>query len=161
MKILLFLATLSLNASTVYIGSDALTTTNDSGLATVDLLHPTPLAGSLWIWDGTAGNSDVTFTAQFILSGLIVGGELEIRAKGDSSVILNGHSLIAATKKDTFTFDELHPYLVDGDNILSLDVSNGHAVDFAGTVETETPEPAALALIGCGLLTLAAMRRRK
>jgi hypothetical protein len=161
-KILLFFVTLSLNASTVYIGSDALTTTNDSGHATVDLLHPAALAGSLWIWDGTTGNSEVTFTTQFILSGLIMGGDLQVRAKGFSSVILNGHTLIVATKNDTFTFDELHPYLVDGDNILSFDVSKGHGLDFTGTVETQaTPEPAALALIGCGLLTLAALRRRK
>jgi hypothetical protein len=153
-KILLFLATLSLNASTVYIGSSALTTTNDSGHETVDLLHPAPLSGSVWIWDGA--DREATFTLQ------ITGGELQVLTKGATSVVLNGHTLIAGTKQDTFTFAQLEPYLVDGNNILSFDVWRGHWLDFAGTVDTQaTPEPATMALIGCGLLTLAGLRRRK
>jgi hypothetical protein len=163
MKILLLLTALSLHATTVYLDSDALSTTNDSGYATVDLLHPAPMAGSSWISYGSTGIPSVTFTIQFILSGLSTGGGFEVRAKEFASVVLNGHTLDAATKKDSFAFAQLDPYLIDnGENTLSFDVSRGRGLDFAGTVETQaTPEPATLAFIGCGLLTLAARRRRK
>jgi hypothetical protein len=163
MKTLLFLTALSLHATTVYLESNALSTTNDSGYATVDLLHPAPMAGSSWISYGSTALPSVTFTIQFILSGLITDGGFEVRAKNFTSVVLNGHALEEATKKDSFTFAQLDPYLIENEvNTLSFEVWEGRGLDFAGTVETQaTPEPATLAFIGCGLLTLAARRRRK
>ncbi len=205
MKTLLLFTTLSLGAraTTIFLASDDLTTTNNSGHATVDLsgtLHPNPawsaaLPGSVWISYGPTGShSDpgyfsppnhtlVTFTTQFILSGAITGGNLTVMADDSTSVVLNGHTLIAAsttlgshcsslpigcqtsTEKD-FAFAALSPYLVDGNNTLSFGVLQVHGssfgLDFAGHVnDAPTPEPATLASLGCGLLGLAFLRRGK
>lgn len=204
MKTILCLAffTFAANATIIYVDSDALTTTDSSSFATVDLtgtLHPNPrwaapLAGSDWISYGSTGDhSDpgffsppdrtlVTFTTQFTLSGAITGASLKVLADDSTSVVLNGHTLIAAdtqpgrkcsnnpvgclvSTEGVFTFAELDPYLVDGSNTLSFGVvqvaGSSFGVDFAGSVDDATPEPATIAFIGAGLIALAAVRRRK
>lgn len=208
MKILLSPAVLAwcsiaANATVIYMDSDSASTTNNSGHATVDLsgrLHPNPawgvaLSGSDWISYGPTGDHDdpgyfsppdgtlVTFTTTFILSGAITAATLRVMADDSTSVVLNGHTLIAADKtpgpkcssapigclastEGVFTFGNLWPYLVDGKNTLSFGVvqvnGSSFGLDFAGRVtdDTETPEPATLAFIGSGLVVLPALRRR-
>jgi hypothetical protein len=194
---------LAANATIVYVDSDALDTTNSTGFATLDLsgrLHPNPawaaaLPGSDWISYGSTGDhSDpgyfsppdgtiVTFITEFTLSGAITGGSLKVLADDSTSVVLNGHKLIAADKKPgtrcsngpigcllstegVFTFAQLAPYLVDGTNTLSFGVvqvaGSSFGLDFAGNVDdAATPEPATVAFIGAGLVILASLRRRK
>jgi len=203
MKTLLFFAFLSLraSASVVYIDSNALTTTNNSSHPTVDLtgkLLPNPswaeaLPGSDWISYGPTGDdkdpgyfsppdgTEITFTTEFMLTGPITGGSLDVLADDSTSVILNGHELIAAdtrrgarcsnvpvgclvSTEGRFTFAELDPYLVDGENTLSFGVvqvaGSSFGLDFAASVDdAPTPEPGTVALIGAALLGLAALRR--
>jgi len=199
----LILFSIPAKATVIYLDSDALTTTNNSGHATVDLsgtLHPNPawgtaLAGSVWIsYSPTGETSDpgffspsdgtqVIFTTTFVLSGTITAASLTVMADDSSSVILNGHTLRTAnptpgpacsgiavgcltSTEGVFSFSKLSPYLVDGTNTLSFGVlqvsGSSFGLDFAGSVtdNTATPEPAPLAFIGCGLLALAALRRR-
>ncbi len=121
MKTLLCLLSLVLlsaaaSATTIFIGSNAFDTTNDSGHATVDLsgtLHPNPrwappLPGSVWISYGATGDhsdpgyfsppdgTDVIFSTTFMLSGAIMAASLTVLADDTSSVTLNGHTLINA-----------------------------------------------------------------
>lgn len=204
MKIIVFLAVLSVagRATTIYVDSEASNTINNSGHPTVDLtgrLHPNPdwaqpLADSDWISYGSTGDhSDpgyfsprngtvVTFTTSFVLEGAITGGELTVLADDSTSVILNGHQLIAADKKPgsrcagrpigcltstegVFTFADLAPFLIDGINTLKFGVvqvnGSSFGLDFAGTFEDGTPEPATVAFIGAGLIALLALRGRK
>jgi hypothetical protein len=196
-----FLA-IAANASTVYISSNALSTANNSGYGTVDLsgaLNPNPywaeaLPGSDWISYGPTGDSGdpgyfsppdgtvVTFTTLFTVTGAISSAELTVLADDTTSVILNGHLLMAAnlspgqhcangpigcltSTEEVFTYAELAPYLVDGANELSFGVVQvggySFGLDFSGTVDPGTPEPATLALFGAGLVALVVLGRRK
>lgn len=208
MKLFYFAVTLiflgiAANATTIFIDSNALSTTNNSSHITVDLsgtLHPNSgwaaaLSGSDWISYGPTGNSGdpgyfspsdgtlVTFSLPFTLSGLIMGGRLKVLADDSTSVILNGHTLIAAdttpgsrcsnapvgcrtSTEGIFTFGALSPYLVDGVNTFQFGVlqvsGSSFGLDFAGHVDTTpTPEPATFGVIGGALIALAALRRRK
>jgi hypothetical protein len=205
MKQLLCLACFALaaKATIVSFDSNAQDTTNSTGFATVNLsgdLHPNPawaaaLPDSDWISYGSTGDhSDpgyfsppdgtlVTFTTDFTLSGAITGGSLKVLADDTTSVILNGHKLIAAdlrpgskcandpigcllSTEGVFTFAQLAPYLVDGVNTLSFGVvqvaGSSFGLDFAGKVDDDaTPEPATVAFIGAGLVFLFSLRRRE
>jgi hypothetical protein len=205
MKSLLCLAlmTIAANATTIFVDSEASNTINNSGHPSVDLtgiLHPNPewahaLPSSDWISYGPTGDHDdpgyfspvdgtlVTFTTDFTLSGAITGARLDVLADDSTSVILNGHTLIAADTKHgkrcsndpvgclkstegVFTFAELAPYLVDGVNTLSFGVvqvaGSSFGLDFAGRVnDGATPEPATVGIIGAGLIALASLRRRR
>lgn len=207
MKILIGLAFLAVAASatTIFVDSEASNTLNSSGHPTVDLngkLHPNPkwapaLPGSDWISYGSTGDHDdpgyfspadgtlVTFTTQFVLSGAITEASLDVLADDSTSVVLNGHILIAAdtipgsrcskgpvgcvkSSEGIFTFAQLAPYLVDGTNTLSFGViqvaGSSFGLDFAGKIKdgpAETPEPWTVAIIGAGLATLASLRRKE
>jgi len=205
MKQLLCLACFALaaNATIVSFDSNAQDSTNSTGFATVALsgtLHPNPawavaLPDSDWISYGSTGDhSDpgyfsppdgtlVTFTTEFTLSGAIIGGSLKVLADDSTSVILNGHRLIAAdlrpgskcssdpigcllSTEGVFTFAQLAPYLVDGVNTLSFGLvqtgGSSFGLDFAGKVDDDaTPEPATVSLLGAGMVVLALVRRRK
>jgi hypothetical protein len=131
-----------------------------------------------------ANGTLVTFTTTFVLSGAITAATLSVMADDSTSVVLNGHTLATANTTHgsacsntpigclastggVFSFASLSPYLVDGTNTLSFGVLQVHGssfgLDFAGSVtdNTATPEPAPLALIGAGLVALAAPRRRR
>jgi hypothetical protein len=104
------------HASTVYIVSNGLDTSNDSGDPTIDLpgsipgqpAWAPPYAGTRWISYGPSGSSNgpgyfsppngtvVTFTTEFTLAGLITGGQLSVMTDDITSVMLNGHTLYAA-----------------------------------------------------------------
>jgi hypothetical protein len=123
MKILISLALVlfssAVQATVLYLGSDAGSTTNNSGHVTVDLsgtLHPNPswaeeLPGSEWISYGPTGDRDdpgffspldgtvVVFTTKFVLSGTITGASLTVMADDSTSVVLNGHTLMTANTK--------------------------------------------------------------
>jgi hypothetical protein len=209
MKTLLLLALVCVaaHATVVYIDSSAANTTNNSGHPTVDftsrlLANPEwapALPESDWISFGPTGDHNdpgyfsprdgtaVTFTTKFVLTGAITGGSLDVLADDSTSVILNGHTLIAADLKPgtrcssapvgclmstegVFTFAELSPYLVDGTNTLSFGVvqvgGSSFGLDFAGHIDdgsdqAETPETSTVALIGVGLVVVALLRRRK
>jgi len=204
MKTIFCLAFLAVaaNATTVYVDSDALTTANNSGFGTVDLsgtLNPNPLwaaalPGSDWISYGPTGsNTDpgyfsppngtvVTFTTLFTVTGPITTASLLVLADDTTSVVLNGHTLIAAnltpgtacanapvgcltSTEEVFNFAELAPYLVDGANELSFAVvqvgGSSFGLDFAGSVDpAPTPEPSTVAFLGAGLAALVSRRRR-
>jgi hypothetical protein len=205
MKFLLCITTLAslgitAHASTIYILSDALDTTNDSSNPTMDIVRSAAwapaFAGSDWISYGPTGahtqpgyfsppnGTIVTFTTQFTLTGLIVGGRLRVLADDTTSVVLNGHTLISpdltfgsacaaksigclVSTEGVFDFAALSPYLKDGINTLSFAVSqlggSSFGLDFKGSVRTDpaqTPEPSAWAVIGGGLLCLAIFRKR-
>lgn len=208
MKALFWIAALMVSiaahATTVYIVSDALDTTNNSGAPTLDLTgwdQPNlawgrAFPGSDWISYGPTGaRSDpgyfsppngtvVTFTTQFVLSGDITGANLRVMADDTSSVVLNGHTLIAANLKKgpvcaqgaigclpwtegDFTFAALAPFLIDGTNTLSFGVvqvnGSSFGLDFKGVVHTEgeeTPEPATPALVAGGLFGFLMLRLR-
>jgi hypothetical protein len=194
---------LAANATIIYVDSEASNTLNNSGHATVDLagvLHPNPgwataLPDSDWIsYRSTGDHGDpgyfsppdgtrVTFTTQFVLLGAITSANLTVLADDSTSVILNGHTLVAADLKPgskcanhpvgcltstegVFTSAQLLPFLVDGTNTLAFGVVQVHGssfgLDFAGSVDdAATPEPATVAFIGAGLIGLALLRRRK
>jgi PEP-CTERM motif len=146
-----------------------------------------PLPGSDWISYGPTGDptdpgffippdgTPVTFTTTFLLTGAITAATLTVMADTTTSVMLNGHLLIVshspigylASTEGVFSFNTLSLYLIDGSNTLSFGVLETNAsffgLDFAGSVtdDSPTPEPATLALLGAGLITLAALRRRK
>jgi hypothetical protein len=212
MKTLLFLTSLALlttmaDASTVYIASNALSTSNNSGDPTVDLtggVPPNPawapaLFASDWISYGPTGSAsdpgyfapangtDVTFSTQFFLSGVITGGVVRVLADDTTSVTLNGHLIVTGdmtpgaacaagpigcltSTEGILTFAELEPYLVDGENTLSFGVvqvaGSSYGLDFDGVFHTTsdpapTPEPATLGFMGAGLMILAAVRKRR
>ena len=205
MKKLFCLAFLSIaaNATIIYVDSEASNTINSSSHPTLDLagkLHPNPawaapLPDSDWIsYESTGDPTDpgyfsppdglvVMFTTSFTLIGAITGGSLDVLADDSTSVILNGHKLIAADLKPgskcsndpvgcllstegVFTFAQLAPFLVDGVNTLSFGVvqtgGSSFGLDFAGKLDDgATPEPATVAFIGAGLVVLACLRRRK
>src|ERR1700722_3980424 len=204
MKKLFCLAFLSIaaNATIIYVDSEASNTINSSSHPTLDLagrLHPNPawaapLPDSDWISYGSTGDPSVPgyfsppdglvvmFTTHFTLIGAITGGSLDVLADDSTSVILNGHKLIAAdTKRGSkcskaaigclastegiFTFAQLAPYLVDGRNTLSFGIEqiagSSFGLDFAGQLDdAPTPEPATVAFIGAGLIGLIALRLR-
>ena len=131
-----------------------------------------------------ANGTLVTFTTTFVLTGAIIAATLKVMADDSTSVVLNGHTLETANNargstcsntsigcltstEGIFTFSSLSPYLVDGSNTLSFGVlqvnGSSFGLDFAGSVteRTATPEPAPLALIGGGLVVLAASLRRR
>lgn len=200
----LLILSVAAHATIIFVDSEASNTLNDSGQPTVDLtglLHPNSawagaFDGSDWISYGSTGASGdpgyfapangitVTFTTQFVLSGAINGAYLDVMADDSTSVVLNGHTLIAAvttpgttcsadpvgcltSTEGIFTFAELGPYLFDGTNTLAFGVvqvgAYSFGVDFAGGIDdaASTPEPATVAIIGGGLVVLASLRRRK
>ena len=131
-----------------------------------------------------ANGTLVTFTTTFVLTGAITAATLSVMADDSTSVVLNGHTLATAnttrgstcsntpigclaSTEGVFSFASLSPYLVDGTNTLSFGVLQVHGssfgLDFAGRVtdNTATPEPAALALVGVGLLLLSVRRWRR
>jgi len=202
MKTIIWIASLTMlsagaHATTIFIVSDALDTSNNTADATVDVT-PNPawagaLPGSDWISYGSTGDSSapgyfsppngtvVTFMTQFTLTGAITGGYLDVLADDTTSVMLNGNTLMAAnltpggpcakgpigcitSTEGMLTFAMLGPYLNDGANTLSFTVvqisGQSFGLDFAGSIDdSATPEPAALALVGAGLLALAVRRR--
>jgi hypothetical protein len=116
MKFLLWITTIAslsitAHASTIYILSDALDTTNDSSSPTMDITrNPTwapAFAGTEWISYGPTGSHSepgyfsppngtiVTFTIEFTLTGAILGGRLRVLADDTTSVVLNGKTLMA------------------------------------------------------------------
>jgi hypothetical protein len=153
-----------------------------------------PLSGSSWISYANTGNpstpgfivvpngTDVTFTQIFDLTGTITGASLDVLADDTASVWLNGMELASANLGGSyptcsslpigcltgtmgiFTFADLQPYLVDGENTLSFDVyqeaGSSYGLDYAGTITT-TPEPATLMLLVLGLFGIALKARRR
>jgi hypothetical protein len=109
----LVLTGIAANATTIFVNSDALSTANSSGNATVNLagtLHPdpiwgTPFAGSQWISFGSTGDpSDlgyfapvngtvVMYTTTFNIDGAVTLGTLSVMADDTTAIFLNGHTL--------------------------------------------------------------------
>jgi hypothetical protein len=100
-------------ATTVYVDSNALSATNNSGLATINLTGLTDasptwapaLPGSNYISYGVTGNpfdgayfvppegTEVTFTTEFLLSGEVTDAVLVVLADYTAVVTLNGNRL--------------------------------------------------------------------
>jgi hypothetical protein len=152
-----------------------------------------PLAGSSWISFANTGapsalgfivvpnGTKVTFTEMFNLTGNVTGASLDVLADDTASVWLNGVELASGNLGGSyptcsslpigcltstmggFTFAQLQPYLLDGENTLSFDVyqeaGSSYGLDYAGTIST--PEPGTLMLLGFGLFAIALKTRRR
>jgi len=151
----LALAGITANATVIYLDSNAGSTTNNSGHATVDLagtLHPNPawptaLAGSDWISYGATGDPGdpgyfsppvgtlVTFTTTFVLSDAITAATLTVMADDSTSVVLNGHTLATANAEPGSTCSKV-PIggLASTECVFSFSSLSPYLVDGANTL---------------------------
>jgi hypothetical protein len=166
------MAALSVQASTVYVESNA-ATFNDSGYSTVEItpfLLPS-FPGSHWITAGyPSPGSMVTFTTDFELEGSVTGASLFLMTGDPVVVLLNGHALGPG---GNFALADFAAWLISGNNTLAFRVAETQwwprAIDFTGSFVTSdaaaadppVPEPAVFGMIGIGLAAIALIRRRR
>lgn len=100
-------------ATTIQLDSSAATTINNSGNATVNISkNPAwadPLAGSSWVSTASTGNpstpgyvvfpngTNIMFTQNFILDGLVQSASLSVLADDTAAVYVNGTQIFAAS----------------------------------------------------------------
>jgi hypothetical protein len=204
-----FLAAVALLASTaVYADSVTLASlgyaadhgqTNSSGSPTIAIdpnaAWSSALGTSSWVSYTTSGNTNdsnyvqvangtvTKFFDSFNLLGTPNSGSIEVMADDSTSVILNGHLLIAEATttnntystcsdfaigcKGAYVIDLPTDYLFNGDNLLEFDVAQragvSYGLDYYGTINTTTavPEPSSMLLLGTGLSAVVMRFRKK
>ena len=129
------------------------------------------LGTSSWVSFTTSGNTGASnyvqvangtvtsFFDSFSLSGTPTSGSIEVMADDSTSVILNGHLLIAEASttnntystcsdfaigcKGAYVIDLPTDYLVTGDNLLEFDVAQragvSYGLDYYGTINRQPP----------------------
>ncbi|MGA8872679.1 MAG: PEP-CTERM sorting domain-containing protein [Candidatus Acidiferrales bacterium] len=137
----------------------------------------TSVPGFVVVPNGTA----VTFSDAFDLSGPVTAASLTVLADDTASVVVNGATIFSANlsgpfpacsatpigcqtvTEGVFDLSELQPYLDIGSNTISFTVYQeglvSYGLDYSGSFTV--PEPGTLALLGCGLVALAFVRRHK
>lgn len=172
--------------------------TNSSGNPTI-AIDPNAawshaLGTSSWVSFTTSGNTGASnyvqvangtvtsFFDSFSLSGTPTSGSIEVMADDSTSVLLNGHLLIAEATTTNNTYNTCSDfaisckgayvinlpsdYLLTGDNILEFDVAQragvSYGLDYYGTINTTAavPEPSSILLLGSGI-SAAFVRLRK
>lgn len=147
------------HATVIYMDSDAASTTNNSGHATVNLsgdLHPNPtwpaaLPGSDWISYGPTGDptdpgyfsppdgTEVVFTTTFFLTGTITVASLTVMADDFSWVTLNGHTLKTVNlAADSICLNMPVPCSTDG--VFTFSSLSPYLVDGANTLSFDVVE---------------------
>ena len=172
--------------------------TNSSGNPTLAIDPNTAWSSALgtssWVSFTTSGNTSASNYAQvangtvtsffdsFSLSGTPTSGSIEVMADDSTSVLLNGHLLIAEASTTNNTYSTCSDfaigcrgayiinlptdYLVAGDNVLQFDVAqragSSFGLDYYGTINTTAavPEPSSMLLLGSGI-SAAFIRLRK
>ena len=206
-KIALLVAIALLASTAVYADSVTLASlgtaadagqTNSSGNPTLAIDPNTAWSSALgtssWVSFTTSGNTSASNYAQvangtvtsffdsFSLSGTPTSGSIEVMADDSTSVLLNGHLLIAEASTTNNTYSTCSDfaigcrgayiinlptdYLVAGDNVLQFDVAqragSSFGLDYYGTINTTAavPEPSSMLLLGSGI-SAAFIRLRK
>ncbi len=152
------------------------------------------LGTSSWVSFTTSGNTSASNYAQvangtvtsffdtFSLSGMPTSGSIEVMADDSTSVLLNGHLLIAEATTTNNTYNTCSDfaisckgayvinlptdYLLTGDNILEFDVAqragSSYGLDYYGVINqtAAVPEPSSMLLLGSGI-SAAFVRLRK
>ena len=201
-----FLAAIALLASTVYADTVALASlgtaadpgqTNSSGSPTIAIdpnaAWSNALGTSSWVSYTTSGNPNdsnfvlvangtvTKFFDSFNLLGTPTSGSIEVMADDSTSVILNGHLLVAEASttnntystcsdfaiscKGAYVIDLPTDYLVTGDNLLEFDVAQragwSYGLDYYGQINQTVPDPSSMLLLGTGLSTVVMRFRNK
>lgn len=153
------------------------------------------LGTSSWVSFTTSGNTNdsnyvqvangtvTSFFDKFSLSGTPISGSIEVMADDSTSVLLNGHLLVAEASTTNNTYSTCSDfaigcrgayvinlptdYLLMGDNLLEFDVAQragvSYGLDYYGQINqtTAVPEPSSMLLLGTGLSALVMRFRKK
>jgi hypothetical protein len=174
--------------------------TNNSGVGQTIAIDPNAawsnaLGTSSWVSFTTSGNTSASNYAQvangtvtsffdsFTLSGTPTSGSIEVMADDSTSVLLNGHLLIAEASTTNNTYSTCSDfaigckgayvinlptdYLVTGDNVLQFDVAQragvSYGLDYYGVINqtAAVPEPSSMLLLGSGISAVFMRLRKK
>lgn len=173
--------------STIAIAQDPLWAAPLAGSSWVSFTNTSDLRnGSSYV--ELPNGTTVAFYDTFNIVGTATGGTLTVMADDTSNVILNGHLLVGAASSvgnsyavcsdfaigclngTALTINLPTSFLQSGANTLQFDVTQlagwSYGLDYAGSITdsgnppTATPEPSSLVMLGGGILSLGAFRKK-